>query len=437
MNYYGLTFIGRRSSNQDSFYCGRIAGITLLVVADGMGGMKGGEIASQIALEQLTLYLKQNIKQKSFNLLKEVLNNAIESADNAIAKYAVSNPDLNGMGTTLSCVLLSGNKFICGNIGDSRIYLLSKDRSHQITVDHTYLQEYINDFGVDVPEEILKKGHILTKSLNGAGDKPDIYPSDTDFFVLEPSEFLLLCSDGIINDKSGRQNEQIKNSVFSSVSLKTASEQLISEAYLNGSRDNCTVILCTLKGVTKPTSNQKLLPFPPDGNNDDNRFHAMESKKKSSTSVKLILALVGMIFLGFTGYLYVMNKTDSDKKVESQITETVHEPLLNTTDESDELAQSAFDWETGFAGINTSIPYTNNESISWAEPASQFDHFILRVIQNGIIVYEFETEQSFYVLGSNHEYISGELKIELSAIKDGQVYQPKYRSTVIINYVSN
>ncbi|MFW5835728.1 MAG: PP2C family protein-serine/threonine phosphatase [bacterium] len=248
---FKLSVTGKRSTNQDNcaFYIHKNE-ITLLAVADGMGGHQGGEAASQIAIDT-TISTLINLFDKGERDLKKILNSIYSIADIAIREHAQNNPNLMGMGTTLSCVLIYNGKFAWANLGDSRIYFFSQDGFHQITKDHTYLQDYIDQYGDDIPENIAAQSHILTRALNGSGDQPDIFPLDTEAGVLHNGDAFLLCSDGLIPDYKTRYEKVFHEYLIYSESLEVAAQELVQHAEQSGSRDNITVVLAEYGSVIR------------------------------------------------------------------------------------------------------------------------------------------------------------------------------------------
>jgi protein phosphatase len=239
IDYYGLSIQGRRSSNQDRYLCSTINGITVLAVADGMGGHYGGEIASQLAIDSINEILSEGNYQTD---LKTKLNQIYQLADKKIKIRKNQDQQLAGMGTTLSVVLMENDDFVFGSIGDSRIYRKHDGEILCLTKDHSYLQEYIDKYGVDVPQEILKSKHLLTKALTGDGDKYDIFPSASDSLRLLENELFILLSDGAIQLE--KSNLSYLNDYLLFVnSTNDLCKEIIKDAYESGSTDNCTVVV--------------------------------------------------------------------------------------------------------------------------------------------------------------------------------------------------
>ena len=272
IDYYSLSFVGRRKINQDSCVVLKPSSNSIfLAVADGMGGTTGGEIASKTVLDTaqriLTEKFKADVKPEH---LKNILIQIFQSAQTDISNKINEKLDLQGMGTTLTCVLILDDKFVCGNIGDSRIYWYNDSELKQVTVDHTHLQEYVDKAGRDVAEKIIEKySHLLTRAIDGGNHQPDIFPDAMPFDTLTKGDAFVLCSDGMILDKSRGSEINFKNYLIGTKKLKHAAEKLVSFAYSEGSDDNITIVLCTIGKIKKHKMKLGKYAYPPTKNNSD------------------------------------------------------------------------------------------------------------------------------------------------------------------------
>jgi protein phosphatase len=264
---HGTTFPGRRDVNQDDilhFYPSPDS--FFLGVADGMGGVAGGQIASQTVLQTVERVLRDEFEgDVAPDDLKEVLDAAFEAAQASIREIAEKDPSLEGMGTTLTCVLGCENRFIAGNLGDSRVYYLSDGDIHQVTEDHSYLREFEKEAGEDNidPEFIEQYGHIINKTLDGSGDEPDFFPQDQSHYALNEEDGFLLCSDGLIVDKLQDQKQLFKSYMLGTPDLQTAAESLVSLAYYSGSTDNISAVLAEAGTLERELGRVRTYPFPP------------------------------------------------------------------------------------------------------------------------------------------------------------------------------
>src|SRR4051812_14680657 len=217
-----------RSNNQDAYY----AGDRLLVVADGMGGMAAGDVASRLAVEAMTS-LDVAIDNDS---QMDALHKALEVANGRIAETVAGDAALQGMGTTLTAVIFSGDRAALAHVGDSRAYLLRDDRLNQLTKDDTYVQMLV-DQGLIRPEEAGNhpRRAVVTRVLQGE-------PVSPAYVIVEPQagDRWLLCSDGltvVVNDAT------VEEEMRTVPDPKACAERLVDLALRGGGPDNVTVII--------------------------------------------------------------------------------------------------------------------------------------------------------------------------------------------------
>ena len=231
-NTGSFTIVGRRSTNQDSVYVGRLPdGRELLAVADGMGGHQGGETASKEAIETLLARLKEG----------RTLSDAISDANAAVHRAAQANPDLNGMGTTIVAMLRSGDRYHIANVGDSRAYRITAGAIEQITSDHSFLAEALASQQMTAEEAKRSRWrNALTRAIGtDAGVEVDIFGP----FDMSEAHSVLLCSDGLHGSVS---DEAIHAIVNANEDAKAIAQRLVEAAFEGGSKDNITVALANL-----------------------------------------------------------------------------------------------------------------------------------------------------------------------------------------------
>lgn len=220
-----------RSSNQDCFY----AGERLLVVADGMGGMAAGDVASRIAVDAMT---SLDVAIDNDHQM-DALHKALEAANGRIAEKVASEPALAGMGTTMTAVIFSGDRAALAHVGDSRAYLLRDGRLNQLTKDDTYVQMLV-DQGLIRPEEAA--GHprraVVTQALQGEPVSPSYVIVEP-----EPGDRWLLCSDGLTGVVPP---ETIESEMLAQPDPQTCADRLLDLALQGGGPDNITVIVADL-----------------------------------------------------------------------------------------------------------------------------------------------------------------------------------------------
>lgn len=257
MKFYGKTDVGlRRTENQDCFGIYEILpGVTLLAVCDGMGGMAGGAIASRLALDTFVQSMREHIlpdnPEDEPDLgsvgLRFSLSASASEANRAVWKEAdESNGKLEGMGTTLVALLVVENTLAYSlNIGDSRMYLITKDEIKQLTKDHSYVQQLI-DLGQLTYEEAkdFPMRNVITRAVGIDGDVvADISSLDPAPGTPDAPRYILLCSDGLCGVVA---DEDIAEMVRAEGTLKDKADLLVNAARDAGGPDNITVVLAEL-----------------------------------------------------------------------------------------------------------------------------------------------------------------------------------------------
>lgn len=229
----------------------------LLIVADGMGGHQAGDVASQLAVETIRENLAWLLDdgnegatiiapsvpapdkgEREISQLEARLKLAIEAANNAIYKYAESNPtEAGNLGCTVTCAIVHGNTAVVANVGDSRTYYLGKDGLIQITDDHSYVGQLVRDGHLQV-EEIYDhpQRNVITRAL---GSQLDVNV-DTRICSLDHGDRLFLCSDGVWEMI---QDPQEIEDILRSDDLEVAVSQMIEAANGYGGTDNIGVVV--------------------------------------------------------------------------------------------------------------------------------------------------------------------------------------------------
>ncbi len=264
---HGTTFPGRRDVNQDDIlHCYPGPDSFFLAVADGMGGVSGGQIASQTVLQTAESFLRDRFEDSVDPTgLKAILTEMYGRAQASIREITDKDPSLQGMGTTLTCVLGYDDAFVVGNLGDSRVYYLHEGTLMQISEDHSYLQEFKNKSGGEDldPEFVAQYGHIINKTLDGSGDEPDFFPEEDPVYRLNEQDGFLLCSDGLIVDKVQDQEQLFQSYMLGTPDLQTAAESLVSLAYYSGSTDNISIVMAEAGTLHRQLGRVRTYPFPP------------------------------------------------------------------------------------------------------------------------------------------------------------------------------
>jgi serine/threonine protein phosphatase PrpC len=238
MRYAARSDVGRvRSKNDDSAYAGR----HLAVVADGMGGHAGGDVASASTVLDM-IHLDHDSYPGG---AETVLADEIQTANSLLSELVHVDPKLAGMGTTVTALLLEGRRLHFAHIGDSRAYRLRNGKFEQISVDHTFVQRLIDE-GRLRPEEAETHPHknVLMRVLGDVDASPEL---DLDELDVEPGERWLLCSDGL-NYVQGAVVEQV---VRETKDLAECAELLVELTLANGAPDNVTVVLLEIVEETR------------------------------------------------------------------------------------------------------------------------------------------------------------------------------------------
>lgn len=229
-----------RANNQDSAF----AGDRLLLVADGMGGHAGGDVASALCIASIAPLNNQDFT--SSNML-ERLGDAVENARIDLVEHARATETLAGMGTTVTALLLSENNLAMAHMGDSRAYLLRDGKLTQVTKDHTFVQHLIDTGKITEAEaEVHPQRSVVMRVL---GDfELDLTP-DLSIREARPGDRWLLCSDGL----SGFiRFETIEQTLRDVADLELCSEYLIQLALRGGGSDNITCIVADVIDTEQP-----------------------------------------------------------------------------------------------------------------------------------------------------------------------------------------
>jgi serine/threonine protein phosphatase PrpC len=225
---------GSKKENEDSFLVDVDKG--LFIVADGLGGHNAGKCASSIATEEIGLYLKEHLFQDQDEGL--IMNQAVLTANSAIVRAAEADPEWRSdMGSTVVVALIKENRFTISNVGDSRAYLIKNGSIEQLSVDHTFVAEWVKD-GTITAEEA--RNHEARRGLWMAlGVEGDVEPYITEG-AWNGDSCLLLCSDGLTDVV---EDHDLLGLVRSAKDPQVACENLLRRAKELGTRDHVTVVL--------------------------------------------------------------------------------------------------------------------------------------------------------------------------------------------------
>jgi serine/threonine protein phosphatase PrpC len=246
---WATTDVGlKRDHNEDSYLCNEAAG--LFAVADGMGGHLGGERASHLAVEILEREIEpqaEKLRQGNggagggsgdgeLDGVAAALRTATRNAGAAIHAEADQNPDLNGMGTTLTSAFFHGDQITICHVGDSRVYLFRDGRARLLTEDHSWIQEQIKA-GLVLPEDaiVARFRNIITRSV---GFEPTVEP-DLLTLPVELGDCYVICSDGLSNYLEEKDIAEVLGSCF----YGEAGPVFVDLANQRGGDDNITCVV--------------------------------------------------------------------------------------------------------------------------------------------------------------------------------------------------
>ncbi len=207
------------------------------MLADGMGGYNGGEIASKLAVQTAKSYIENNFQEinKDRESIVQLIGSAMEYANMVVYEKAKESKELEGMGTTLEICLIYNNKAFIGHVGDSRIYRIRQEFMRKLTQDHSYVQKLVKD-GTITQEEAIHhpQKNMLMKALGcNAFVEPDVIVRG---FLKE--DIFVMCSDGLTN--LVEQEEIYK---IAKKDIEQAPKELVEIANQNGGYDNITVVI--------------------------------------------------------------------------------------------------------------------------------------------------------------------------------------------------
>ncbi|QAY72595.1 serine/threonine-protein phosphatase [Agromyces protaetiae] len=236
-----VSHVGRiRANNQDSGYAGR----QLFFVADGMGGHAGGDVASAIATHRIA---EADGDYASPPVAAAELEQTLLSANRRITETVAEHSELTGMGTTVSALLLEGERVVIAHIGDSRIYLLRSGELSQISTDHTFVQRLVDAGRITAEEAMVHpRRSVLMRVLGDVESSPEI---DTMVLDTHEGDRWLLCSDGL----SGVVPfDEIHEILSSDAGAKQVADRLVKASLDGGAPDNVTVVVVDIGEPAAP-----------------------------------------------------------------------------------------------------------------------------------------------------------------------------------------
>ena len=246
MDYFCLTDPGKvRDHNEDSVAIVMNESLEyLLAVADGMGGHRAGEIASNITINHLTKRFKDKVTVGTKEEAIEFLKQAVSEANEKIYEYTEENPESKGMGTTIVVALFTNDYLLFGNIGDSSGFVFKNNKIHKVTTDHTLVNLLVKS-GELTEEEARKhpRKNVLMRALGATTTvEMDIVMVETDV------DGILLCSDGLTNMLEFEQIEKVLNEKLDAQDMV---RKLINKSNNRGGNDNISIACILMNGGKK------------------------------------------------------------------------------------------------------------------------------------------------------------------------------------------
>lgn len=229
---WAVSHVGKvRSNNQDSAYAGKY----LFVVADGMGGHAGGDVASALTV---TFLRELDREYETAEAAAQALTEGLLEANTILARTVVDHPELTGMGTTVSAMIRVGDRLAFAHIGDSRIYRLRDGELTQISTDHTFVQRLV-ETGRITPEQAIThpRRSVLMRVLGDVDASPEI---DSWIADIEVGDRWMLCSDGLSGVVS---HDHMQSTLTSLHGTERAAQVLLQQSLSAGAPDNVTIVL--------------------------------------------------------------------------------------------------------------------------------------------------------------------------------------------------
>ena len=231
-----------RAGNEDNFFADTNGPRGLFVVADGMGGHAAGEVASEMAVHILT---RELLQAASFDEARatECVAEALRRANVAIYQRTAEEVEKQGMGTTASVLFLLGARYVIGQVGDSRVYLLRDGRLRQLTKDHSYVQEQVDAGRLTVEQARYHPySNVITRCVGASpAVEPDVYEGE-----VQAGDVFLVASDGLTGMVDDRRLQQL---LLSRATPARVVDALIAEANGRGGLDNITAVVVQVNTV--------------------------------------------------------------------------------------------------------------------------------------------------------------------------------------------
>lgn len=245
MNYNCASHIGKVRKNNEDYCKGEIidtdfGAIGIFALADGMGGHNKGEVASELAVDNIIEFLKENLLQSNdikIDYIDDIIKQAYHSVNKIVYEKSTTSLEFEGMGTTLVTAITYKNNLYVANVGDSRCYLLNEDGLRKITIDHSVVEELVK---ANIITEEEAKTHPRRNHITRAIGTDEMVVVDIFNKKISENDVVLLASDGLTGCV---YEEDIKNILQQNKSISEINDDLINIANDISGRDNVSVVL--------------------------------------------------------------------------------------------------------------------------------------------------------------------------------------------------
>ena len=294
IHFFAKSDIGKvRTTNEDYFLNGKISDNEFLfIVADGMGGHQAGDVASKLASETFNETYK-SLRKKN-NSISNCLELAVRKANSIVFKKAATDIEKRGMGTTFSAVVIAGMKAFIVHVGDSRIYLIRRNKIKKLTTDHSFVEKLVEEGRISIEEaRDHPQKNVLYMSL---GARETFSPEIMNDIILEDGDALVICSDGLSN--------MLVDDTILKVTMgdypEEAADALVKLANAHGGSDNITVQVIRVGSLEML---EKTKPI------------RLSKPRRKLTSIIAVLIMLGIL----TGLWYIFFAPDGDARVENEL----------------------------------------------------------------------------------------------------------------------
>ena len=239
MKVWALTDTGLvRRQNQDAYGVRVVAGRTVCVVCDGMGGPRNGDVASNLAVNAFLTAVEANLRlDMTAEQVREMASFAVSVANSDIRAAVEAHPEYVGMGTTLVSAVSYGEGVVVSNVGDSRAYLINREGIQRISKDHSLVETLVERGDITADEaRTHPQRNYITRALGPEGSAL----SDGFIVPVVPGDFILLCTDGLVSTVT---DQEMLYGVLYGDDLDTCLDRLLAISKRNGAADNVTAVL--------------------------------------------------------------------------------------------------------------------------------------------------------------------------------------------------